>query len=171
MALDASQGGRPLGSRRQLPPQLIVGRRPLGGRGGGVLGGALGGPPRRAVPWGRGECRAPPNSWVCCPDVIRHTAPSHKRDICIAPRLAEFGAHNMDGSMKVAKPPRRWRSPNKGAKSEVKTYARGNNDAPSISKYGALVRPDAQTVAKCAPLVHPLTGHRWGMGQKSCPTR
>ena len=37
-------GGRPLGSRRQLPPQLIVGRRPLGGAGGigeGVQGGAI----------------------------------------------------------------------------------------------------------------------------------
>ena len=38
-------------------------------------------------------------------------------------------------------------SPNKGTKSEVKTYTRGNNDAPSISKYGSLVRPDAQIVA------------------------
>ena len=30
-----SRGGRPLGSGRQLPPQLTVGRRPLGGGGGG----------------------------------------------------------------------------------------------------------------------------------------
>ena len=38
------QGGRPLGSGRQLPPQLIVGRRPLGGGGGGGLReGRLGG--------------------------------------------------------------------------------------------------------------------------------
>ena len=29
-----SRGGRPLGSVRQLPPQLTVGRRPLGGGGG-----------------------------------------------------------------------------------------------------------------------------------------
>ena len=29
------RGGRPLGSGRQLPPQLTVGRRPLGGGGGG----------------------------------------------------------------------------------------------------------------------------------------
>ena len=36
-------GGRPLGSGRQLPPQLTVGRRPLGGGGGGVQGGATGG--------------------------------------------------------------------------------------------------------------------------------
>ena len=68
-------------------------------------------------------------------------------------------------------------SPNKGTKSEVKTHARINNDAPSISKYGSLVRPNAQIVAvrahcaKCAPLVHPLKGHRWGTGQKSCPAR
>ena len=35
----------------------------------------------------------------------------------------------------------------RGTKSEVKTYARGNNDAPSISKFGSLVRPHAQIVA------------------------
>ena len=35
----------------------------------------------------------------------------------------------------------------RGTKPEVKTYARGNNDAPSISKYGSLVWPDAQIVA------------------------
>ena len=29
----------------------------------------------------------------------------------------------------------------------IKNYARGNNDAPSISKHGSLVRPDAQIVA------------------------
>ena len=34
------RGGQPLGSGRQLPPQLTVGRRPLGGGGGGG-GGAL----------------------------------------------------------------------------------------------------------------------------------
>ena len=44
-----TRGGRPLGSGRQLPPQLTVGRRPLrGGRGGGaseggVQGGRMGG--------------------------------------------------------------------------------------------------------------------------------
>ena len=32
-------GGQPLGSGRQLPPQLTVGRRPLGGGGGGGGGG------------------------------------------------------------------------------------------------------------------------------------
>ena len=32
---DNARGGRPLGSGRQLPPQLTVGRRPLGGGGGG----------------------------------------------------------------------------------------------------------------------------------------
>ena len=47
----APRGGRPLGSGRQLPPQLTVGRRPLGGGGGGgggapeggVKGGRMGG--------------------------------------------------------------------------------------------------------------------------------
>ena len=29
----------------------------------------------------------------------------------------------------------------------IKTYARGNNDAPSITKYGSPVRLDAQIVA------------------------
>ena len=29
----------------------------------------------------------------------------------------------------------------------IKTYARGNNDAPGISKYGSPVRLDAQIVA------------------------
>ena len=29
----------------------------------------------------------------------------------------------------------------------IKTYARGNNDAPSVAKYGSLVRLDAQIVA------------------------
>ena len=47
--------------------------------------------------------------------------------------LAESGAHGMNSLMKVAKPPQPRGSPNKGTKSEVKTYARGNNDAPSIS--------------------------------------
>ena len=40
-----------------------------------------------------------------------------------------------------------WGSPTKGTKSDLKTYARGNNDAPSISKYGSLVRADAQISA------------------------
>ena len=38
-------------------------------------------------------------------------------------------------------------SPTKGTKSEVKTYARGHHDAPSISKYGSLVQPNAQIAA------------------------
>ena len=38
-------------------------------------------------------------------------------------------------------------SPTKGTKSEVKTYARGHHDAPSISKYGSPVQPDAQIAA------------------------
>ena len=33
--------------------------------------------------------------------------------------------------------------PNKGTKSEVKAYTRGHNDAPSISKYGSPVQPNA----------------------------
>ena len=40
-------------------------------------------------------------------------------------------------------------SPTKGTKSEDKTYARGHNDAPSISKYGSLVQPGAQIAALC----------------------
>ena len=43
------RGGRPLGSGRQLPPQLTVGRRPLGGGGGG------GGPWRGGSRRGAGE--------------------------------------------------------------------------------------------------------------------
>ena len=31
----------------------------------------------------------------------------------------------------------------------IKTYTRGNNDAPSITKYGSPVRLDAQMVALC----------------------
>ena len=38
-------------------------------------------------------------------------------------------------------------SPTKGTKSEVKTYARGHHDAPSISRYGSLKQPDAQIAA------------------------
>ena len=34
-----ARGGRPLGSGRQLPPQLTVGWRPLGGGGGHLMGG------------------------------------------------------------------------------------------------------------------------------------
>ena len=38
-------------------------------------------------------------------------------------------------------------SPTKGTKSEVKTYARGHHDAPSISNCGSLVQPYAQIAA------------------------
>ena len=38
-------------------------------------------------------------------------------------------------------------SPTKGTKSDLKTYATGNNDAPSISKHGSLVRANAQIAA------------------------
>ena len=55
-------------------------------------------------------------------------------------------------------------SPNKGTKSEAKTYAGGNNDAPSISKYGSLVRADAQIVAQ-RTLSAPPVGH----GSKKMP--
>ena len=34
-----------------------------------------------------------------------------------------------------------------GTKSDLKTYARGNNDAPSISKYGSLVWANTQIAA------------------------
>ena len=37
--------------------------------------------------------------------------------------------------------------PTKGTKAGLKTYARGHNDAPSISKYGSLVQPNAQIAA------------------------
>ena len=38
-------------------------------------------------------------------------------------------------------------SPTNWTKSEVKTYAKGHNDAPSISKYGSLVQPYTQIAA------------------------
>ena len=47
----------------------------------------------------------------------------------------------------------------------IKTYTRGNNDAPSITKYGSQVRLDAQIVtlrAHCAeggPFMLSLSGH------------
>ena len=41
-ALQGPGGGQPLGSGRQLPPQLTVGQRPLGGEGGrGGIGGGV----------------------------------------------------------------------------------------------------------------------------------
>ena len=49
-------GGGPLSSGRQLPPQLTVGRRPLGGGGGGQ-GGANGGGGSRRGKWGGGSRR------------------------------------------------------------------------------------------------------------------
>ena len=76
------RGGGRLSFGRQLTPQQTVGRGPLGrgGLGGGVLGGAPGGgagggageggSPGR----GGGGGRAPPNSWVCGPGVIRQFA-------------------------------------------------------------------------------------------------
>ena len=50
--LSASRGGQPLGSGRQLPPQLSVGRRPLGGGGGGGGGGGIGGGVQGGANWG-----------------------------------------------------------------------------------------------------------------------
>ena len=47
----------------------------------------------------------------------------------------------------------------------IKTYARGNNDAPSITKCGSPVRLDAQIVAlrlhgaTCAPIRWPLASN------------
>ena len=52
-AMDHARGGRPLGPGRQLPPQLTVGRRPLGGGGGGGGGGLGGGGSRRGAGEGR----------------------------------------------------------------------------------------------------------------------
>ena len=52
---------------------------------------------------------------------------------------------------------------NKGTKSEVKTYARGNNYARSISKHGSPLRRDAQIFAQCALSAPPKrspVGHR-----------
>ena len=61
----------------------------------------------------------------------------------------------------------------RGTKSEVKTYTTGNNNALSVSKYGSLVRPNAQIVtlrahcAKCAPFVGGLgVGFEAGFGKK-----
>ena len=45
--------------------------------------------------------------------------------------------------------PRNLLRPTKGTKSEVKTYAGGHHDAPSISKYGSLAQPAAQIAALC----------------------
>ena len=56
----------------------------------------------------------------------------------------------------IAMQPLRSRgSPNKGTKSEVKTYARGNNDAPSTPKYGSLVRPTLSALS-VPPYFNPL---------------
>ena len=52
MDVEGPGGGRPLGFGRQLPPQLSVGRRPLGGGGGG--GGGLGGAVPGGAPGGGG---------------------------------------------------------------------------------------------------------------------
>ena len=88
-------GGRPLGPGRQLPPQLTVGRRPLGGGGGG--GGGLEGGSRRGAgeggsrggggggrfpgfPWGGGVSGTSEQLGMrprCDPTV--RTAPSHNR--------------------------------------------------------------------------------------------
>ena len=66
------------------PPTNCWPKAPRGGGGGGAWRGGLGGAPGRAVPGGggvpgvpvgRGRCRAPPNSWVCGPGVIRQFAP------------------------------------------------------------------------------------------------
>ena len=38
-------------------------------------------------------------------------------------------------------------------------------------KLHAAGRAAGKTFSKCAPLVHPLKGYRWGTGQKRCPAR
>ena len=68
--------------------------------------------------------------------------------------------------------PDSWGSPTKGTKSEVKTNARGNNDTPSISKYGSLVRPNAQIVAQralSAPPKRSPVGHGSKKMTGACP--
>ena len=86
------QGGRPLGSGRQLPPPPppppTVGQRPLGGGSGRGSGGASGGPPGRAVPGGGGG-RAPPNGGARAKKVaLRPNAPS----LCTIGRLRRASA-------------------------------------------------------------------------------
>ena len=121
--------GGTLGFGRQLPPQLTVGQRPLGGgRGGweGRQGGRLG----RGVPWGGGGGRAPPNSWVCGPG---------ESQIVPVSSIAPEGWGPKEGG-NATSPLHSRGSPTKGTKSEVKTYARGHHDAPNISRYGSLVQ-------------------------------
>ena len=71
--------------------------------------------------------------------------------------------HTTKRGLLVSNPNSRGPATKRGFK--VKTYARGNNYAPSISNYGSLVRPDAQIVAlhahraKCAPSLASPTCH------------
>ena len=53
-------GGHPLGSGRQLPPQLTIGRRPLGGGGGLVLAST-----RPVVSGASLSVHARPKAWEC----------------------------------------------------------------------------------------------------------
>ena len=84
------RGGRPLGPGRQLPPQLTVGRRPLGGgggKGGGSRrgageGGSRGGGGRfPGFPWGGGGVSGTSDQLGMRPrcDPTVRTAPSHNR--------------------------------------------------------------------------------------------
>ena len=78
-------GGRPLGPGRQLPPPTNCWpKAPRGGggawrggsrRGAGEGGSRGGGGGGSRGSRGGGGCRAPPNSWVCGPGVIRQFAP------------------------------------------------------------------------------------------------
>ena len=72
--------GRPLGVGRQLPPQLTVGQRPLGGGGGGAWRGGFGRGAREGGSRGGGGCRAPSNSWVCGPGVALFAGTSTKQN-------------------------------------------------------------------------------------------
>ena len=86
-------GGGPLGSGRQLPPQLTVGRRPLGG-GGGSGRGAGGAAGEGGSPGGGGVSGTSEQLGMrpmCDPTVC--TAPSHNRGRANVPPLGAYGAH------------------------------------------------------------------------------
>ena len=142
---------RPLGPRPPPPPrvieELLVGTA-AGGNGTGAWGPRRRGMHGPAVAHGNGgrDARPPGRSRL------------HPRQVA---RRGKRGAPHRGGGGEPAPfsgGPKRGENamsplhsrgfPTKGTKSDLKTYARGNNDAPSISKYGSLVRADAQIGAK-----------------------